>query len=295
MGFIRGGLFVIVSVLFFISLLTLNSISVISLSLDYDNVKQELVPVVKETIADTLNLTSVIENQRYPLMQFFCKNSSQELEYVFSEQDYTFTVPCSAISQGTEATINYAIDNFVYNSYYREYDCKFWDCFKSSTLPLFLVSQHSKDYWEGKFYSSLLVVLVLLALMFLLIEKKTNLPLVAGSLVILSSLLFAKLELFSGWLINTFINFPSIYSFSPDDFFRFFTLIFVQSSRVFWIMLIIGALLLILGILLKFFAIGFKINAFFSKFSKREKKTEEKEPEKQNKKKDKNKSSKDKK
>lgn len=288
MGFIRGGLFVIVSVLFFISLLTLNSISVISLSLDYDNVKQELVPVVKETITDAINLTSVIENQRYPLMQSFCKNSSPELEYVFSEQDYTFAVPCSVISQGTEAIINYATDNFVYNIYYKEYDCKFWDCFKSSTLPLFLISQHSKDYWQGKFYSSLLVVLVLLALMFLLIEKKTNLLLVAGSLVILSSLLFAKLESFSKWLINTFINLPSIYSFSPDDFFRFFTLIFIQSSKIFWIMLIIGALLLILGILLKFFAIGFKINAFFSKFgSKGEKKTEEKASEKQDKKKDK--------
>lgn len=284
MGFIRGGLFVIVSVLFFISLLILNSISVISLSLDYDNVKQELVPVVKETITDTINLASVIENQRYPLMQFFCKNSSQELEYVFSEQDYTFAVPCSVISQGTEAIINYAIDNFVYSTYYKEYECKFWDCFKSSTLPLFLISQHSKDYWQGKFYSSLLVVLVLLALMFLLIEKKTNLPLVAGSLVILSSLLFAKLELFSKWLINTFINLPSIYSFSPDDFFRFFTLIFIQSSKIFWIMLIIGALLLILGILLKFFAIGFKINAFFSKFaSKEKKKTEEKQDKKKSK------------
>ena len=50
MGFIRGGLFVIVSVLFFISLLVMNSIMVVSFSLDYNNIKADLIPVVKETL-----------------------------------------------------------------------------------------------------------------------------------------------------------------------------------------------------------------------------------------------------
>lgn len=270
MGFIRGGLFVIVSVLFFISLLVMNSILVVSLSLDYDNIKQELVPVVKETLNDNINLTSLIEDKRYPMMQTFCKNSSQELEYVFSEQNYTFIVPCGVVANGTEAVFDQVIDNFVYEQYHKEYNCGFMDCFGQDTIPFFLVSQHSRDYWQGKFYISLLVSLVLAGLMFLFIEKKTNLPLVAGSLVILSSLLFAKLEFLLRWLINVISSSPI----NPDNLFKYFTLIFTQSYNVFLIMLIIGVVLLAFGIILKFFAIGFKINEFFSRFGKKEKKEE---------------------
>jgi hypothetical protein len=114
--------------------------------------------------------------------------------------------------------------------------------------------------------------------MFLFIEKKTNLPLVAGPIVILSSLLFAKLEVLTKWLVNTFVKIPFSSEVTPDSFFSFFNLIFVQSSKVFWIIFIIGIMLLAAGIILKFFAIGFKINEFFKKFSSKGK---ESQPEKQ--------------
>jgi len=266
MGFIRGGLFVIVSVLFFISLLVMNSIMVVSFSLDYDNIKQELVPVVKETIQGNINLTNIIEDKQYRFMQTFCKNSSQELEYVFSEQNYTFSVSCSAISNGTKAVFDEVIDNFIYEQYHKEYNCGFIDCFKEGSIPFFLVSQHSNDYWQAKFYLFLLISLVLAGLMLLFIEKRTNLPLVAGSLVILSSLLFAKLETLAKWVINTFTNISVLSPLNPDNSFKYFNLIFTQSYKVFLIMIIIGVVLLAFGIILKFFAIGFKINEFFSKF-----------------------------
>jgi len=278
MGFVKGGLFVIVSVLFFISLLVMNSIMVVSFSLDYDNIKQELVPVVKEAMKENINITEAIEEDKYPEIQKYCETLSATDEYTFNVENYSFTVPCSSLSNGTEGVINSAIDGFVYEQYYKEYNCDFWDCFDGN-LPLFVVSQHSKDYWQGKFYISLLVSLVLLGLMFLFIEKKTNFPLVAGSLVILSSLLFAKLEVLLKWIINFFLTTPL----NINDFFKFLSLVFIQSSKVFTIMLVIGLILLAVGIILKFFAIGFKVNEFFSKFgSKKEKgKIETKEPEKQ--------------
>ncbi|MEK6830254.1 MAG: hypothetical protein AABY15_09125 [Nanoarchaeota archaeon] len=273
MGFVRGGLFVIFSVLFFISLLLANSLFVATSSLDYQNLKQELIPVVKQALNEQINITSFIEEEKYPLMQKFCANSSQELEYVFSEKNYTFTVPCSAITNGTQNAIDSAVDNLFYEYYYKEYNCNFFDCLQEDSIPFFLVSEHSKNYWSGKFYYSLLALAVLLAFMFVLIGKKTNLPLVAGSLIILSSLLFAKLESLAIWLIN-------IASTSPinlDKYLKFFTLIFTQSYRVFLIMLIIGIAVLVLGIILKFFAIGLKINEFFSRFdSKKETDTEAK-------------------
>ena len=201
MGFIRGGLFVIVSVLFFISLLVMNSIMVVSFSLDYNNIKADLIPVVKETLKENINISEAIETDKYPEIQKYCKTISPDMNYTFNVENYSFTVSCSSLSNGTEGVINSAVDSFVYEQYYKEYNCDFWNCFDGETLPLFAVSQHSKDYWQGKFYLSLIVSLALAGLMFLLIEKKTNLPIVAGSLVILSSLLFAKLEFLLRWLV----------------------------------------------------------------------------------------------
>lgn len=278
MGFIKGGLFVIVTVLFFISLLLMNSLLVVSLSLDYDNIKTELVPVVKDTLKENINVSSIIAFEKYPLMQQYCENLSATGEYVFNIEGYTFVVPCSSLSNGVEAVVDSAIDNFVYEQYYKQYDCNFWNCLKGEGIPLVIVSEHSQDYWQAKFYYLLLSSIILLALMFLLIEKKTNLPLVAGPIVILSSLLFAKLEALTKWLVNTFVKIPFSSEITPDSFFNFFNLIFVQSSKVFWIMFIIGIVLLAAGIILKFFTIGFKINEFFSKFSS---KGEEPQPEKQ--------------
>jgi len=273
MGFFKGGLFVIASVLFFIALLMMNSVLVISFSLDYDNIKTDLVPVVKETLKENINLTSVINTKQYPIMNRFCSNSSQQLEYFFTEQNYSFKVSCNAIANGTEAVFDEVIDNFIYEQYYKEYACEYWQCFKSGEIPFFIISQHSADYWQKQFYFSLLASLVLLGLMFLFIEKKTNLPLVAGSLVILSSLLFVKLEALTKWAINALLTLPI----SPEDYLKFFTIIFNQSSKVFYIMLIAGLIILAVGIILKLFAIGFKINAFFSKFAS---KKEEKETKK---------------
>ena len=279
MGFIRGSLFVIVATCFFIALLVMNSTLVVSFSLDYENIREDLLPVVKETLKENINLTSVIDTKQYPLMQQFCKDPSQQLDYTFSEQNYSFSVSCGAISNGTETVFDEVIDKFIYEQYYKEYSCGYWKCFKVGQIPFFIVSQYSKDYWQKQFYFSLLISLVLLGLMFLLIEKKTNLPLVAGSLVVLSSLLFAKLEALTKWAINALLTLPI----SPEEYLRFFTLIFTQSSKVFIIMLIAGLVLLAIGIILKFFAIGFKINEFFSKFSSKtkENKVTENKPNKQ--------------
>jgi len=265
MGFIRGGLLVVVSVLFLVSLLAMNSLLIASLSLDYDNIQKEVIPVVKESLKEKINLAQVVENNQFSLLQNFCANISNNADYIFNEQGYTFVVPCSVVSKGAQEMLNVAIDKFVYDTYYKEYNCTFFDCFKEGEIPFFIVSQHSKDYWQGKFYISLLISFILFALMFLLVEKKSNFSIVAGSLIILSSLLFAKLETFARWLIN---KLSSVSLAGSDDIFKFFTLIFIQSYKVFLIMLIIGLALVVFGIILKFFAVGFKINEFFSKFGR---------------------------
>jgi len=254
MGLIRGGLVVVLSVLLLLSFLAGNLFLTLGMSLDYDVVKPELTAVAQSLGDSELNLNSLVDD-KLVLMGAFCENDS---EYVFNEGGYTFVIPCEVITQGSDAIVNHCVEGIVDDYYYKEYDCDFWDCFEESDMPVFLVSQKAQDYWKGKFYWCLTLAVVLLALLFLFVEAKSNAFIVSGGLLILSALPFMKLD----WVLG-FV--------SDKTLLGFFTLFFTQSHYVFWISLGIGIILLAVGIVMKFFGIGFKISGFLNKFGKNRK------------------------
>ncbi len=248
MGLIRGGLFVIVSVMFFLFLLMGNACLTLYMSLDYDNVKPELSSLIKDVAKEDMNISDVMD-EKYGVMESYCQNNS---EYVFKEGDHIFVIPCDVVSQGSENITDYSTNSLVDKVYYQEYDCDFWDCVSKEESPFFLVSEQAKNYWQSKFYLALITLIVLLVLMFFLIEHKTNLPFVAGSLLVISSLPFMKLELILSFFKNEIIL-------------SFFTILFSKSYTVFIISLSLGIAVLIVGIVLKLFSIGFKIAHLFKK------------------------------
>jgi len=254
MGIIRGGLLVIASVLFFIGLLVANSLFVISSSLDYKNVQENLVPVVTDVLEEEVGLSGVIED-KLPELEAYCENNS---EFVFREEGETFDISCESVGAGSDAVVDEAIGEFVENIYYEDYDCGFFDCIKEGEKPFFLVSEKTKNYFQGKLYLVLVVLAILLASMSLLVESKTNLLLIAGSLLIVAALPFLKLESVIGF-------------FADKSFLQFFTFLFTQSYFVFLTGLILGIVTFGLGITLKFFVVGFKVSDFFSKFSSNDK------------------------
>ena len=138
--------------------------------------------------------------------------------------------------------INETIHKEVQNSYYKEYDCDFWDCLAKEETPLFLISQKAKDYWNEKFYYSLLISLALVGLIFLLVQNKLNWPILVGSILILSALPLLKIKQFISLLIPeklaTFLLLLSIF--------------FSKANTVFWISFILGLVLIGLGLGLKF-------------------------------------------
>ena len=73
MGFIRGGLFVIASVLLSLFFLFGNVFLTLGLSLDYDNVQPELVSVVKDITEDEISLEQKIE-EKFESMELYCQN-----------------------------------------------------------------------------------------------------------------------------------------------------------------------------------------------------------------------------
>lgn len=255
MGAIRGVSLVIISVLFFILLLVGNVLLILSLSLQYDNVQAELASSIKDVVAKGINVEEVMEKS-YPLMKLYCQNNS---EFVFRDDGsgYTFTIPCDVIAQGFEAIVDYGINSLVENFYYEDYDCEFWDCIEKTASPLFLVSEKAKNYWNSKFYLALMASIVLIVLIFFLVEKKSNLFVIVGSLLIISALPFMKLD----WVLS-FI--------SDKPFLELLTIFFTKVHTVFLISIISGIVVLSIGILLKLFGVGFTISNIFSRFQKKD-------------------------
>jgi len=248
MGLIRSGLIVIISILLFIIFLTGNILLTLTLSLQYENVYEHLTPTIKELAEEEINIPEEV-NSRLESMQSYCENYS---EYVFSAEGYTFEIPCDVVSQGRDAIIDESIDNLVESSYYKEYDCGFWDCFGEEVIPTFLISEKAKNYWKVKFYLALTAAIVLIILNFFLVRKKHNTFVLPGILLIASALVFLQVRLFLSLISNTFVL-------------GFLQIFFTKAKDVFWISLITGIVLLVLSFVLKLFAIGFNISNIFSK------------------------------
>ena len=257
MGFIKGGLLIFVSILLLVSFLAGNAFLTLTLSLEYENVQPELVSVAGDLVQgefnlleEEINLTEEVE-ANLGVMEEYCQNNS---EYVFSEQGYTFVVPCDVVGEGTEAILGKGLENIVEKSYYQDYDCGFWDCLKTES-PLFLISERAHDYWQQKFYITLIFSILLIILAFFFVEHKQNFPIVIGSLLLISSLPFMKLE--------------PLFSFLDDTMLYFLTIFISKAHTVFWISLILGFIILGTGILLHFVNLGNFIAEKLEKYKKK--------------------------
>ncbi len=282
MGFIRGGLLVIVITFLFLSIFVGNFSFILTSSLKYENVQPQILSII-----DQISLGEGRENLRQELeeqidvIESDCKTNS---EYIFNYGSQTFQISCESINEEiekisnlsqelsqdekVEILINETLKGFVKEIYYQEYDCNYWDCFEKTENPLFLVSEKSRDYWKNIFYISLGASLVLIALSFFLMEKKTNLPILVGSLLIISSLPLMKLN-----TIMSSLTGPLTQMFTFDITSLFFSKSYSASIKF----LIMGIIILAIGILLKVFKIGFKISEIISKIKKDKEKSSKKE------------------
>ena len=224
---------IIVCILLLGSLFIGNFLLVLSSSLEYENVKSELNPIIKEAIYDSVNMEKVDDN--FAIMKVYCEGGNSE--FVVSD-DFEFRIPCNEILVGTpDSVLDSQIEKFLQENYYKEYDCDFIGCFGKSEIPFFLVSEMTKNYLENKYYYFLVFSLIFLGIIYLLVEDKKNTLVIGGSLVIVSSLPFIKITSFS---------------FGPESYSQMFAIFVEQSHVIFWWMFIIGILILGMGIGLRF-------------------------------------------
>ncbi|MBT3405281.1 hypothetical protein HN832_04875 [archaeon] len=257
MGIIRGSALVIIGVIFFVGLLVCGAFLTVANSLEYENIQSELVPVVEEVVSETL-VPSLAND--YSNLLVLCQNTTT-LNY--SVGDLSANILCVDVVQGIENLTSKIINDKVKEIYYQEYDCNFLDCETENGIPFYLVSEHSKNYFSGKFYFVAFVLFLLLGVIFILTEIRSNAFILAGGLIVLASLPFSKLD----WFVSIFARI---------DFLQFFTFMFNEAFSVFVKFLVWGVLVLGAGIIWKFFSVGFKINSFVEKF-KGEKKVVKKE------------------
>jgi len=302
MGFIKGSLLFIVSVVFFVMLIFGCVFLTISLSLKYENVEKEF-PVIAENLTDgkfnlieeDFNLTKEMEkasefmvdhcNQSYTLQNSQndtlqnqnasdVQKSSEDLpvSYVFSAGGYVFVIPCSLLDEldeNPQALTESGISNIVNHIYYEEYDCNFWDCFKKAA-PDFSFSSLFREKqigWKGT--------------LFLVSEKardywheKFNSALIV--LLVLTVLIFLltgqkqNTPLIIGALMmsSSFVLlwFKNIFEGVTKIYLVFLSLFFSKTGTVFWILFISGLIIFSAGIALRFL----QGDSLKKKFSKRD-------------------------
>jgi len=240
MGLIRGGLALIVGILLFASLLVGNVFLTFNLSINPENIQEEVVNNLDNIIDSVenetqINLTEEIE-EKTPLIESYCENNT---EFVYSQDGYTVDIPCEVALEGKEAIVEESIGDIVDEIYTEEYECNsFWDCaLNPKENPFYLFSEEAKQSWKNIFYYSLILSLILIGLMFLLIERKSSFFITLGILFIITSLPFIKIESFFSLFENEFIQFISV--------------LFSEANLVFLIGLSLGIIILVIGIGLK--------------------------------------------
>lgn len=265
MNFLRGSLLVFISIILLISFLVLGIFATLNYSLKYENVKPQINSFIKEIVEKEINKTIIDEQVK--ILQTHCKTNS---DYSFSDEatNYTFVIPCETISKGTDEIINVEADTLIERYYYKKYECGFLKCFKEQKIPLFIISQHAKDFWKKQFYAFLIVSILLVILIFLLMENKNNFPILTGSLLIAGFLPLFALSGISKFAVS------SLSLGIPFDLSSIALVFFSKANSVFLTGLIIGAILIGIGILFKALEIGIEVEEWFE--GKEEKKSEEK-------------------
>jgi len=256
MGFIRGALVTIITILLFISLFSAAGFLTVSMSLDYNVIKPEVHRIVSDIILNQTDMDEQID-EAMAGMQFYCQNNTV---FVQNVEGYTLELPCEVINQGSEAVIIYAIDDMVEKNYYKEYDCEFRECFSQEENMFFVFSKHSQNYWNYWFYISLIISIILGVLLFFCMESKTSFPFLLGILLIVVSAPFLGMGKLLGLLIGW-------------EYVEIFSAFFTQAYSVFLIFLVLGVISIGIGIIMKFLSVG----RFFAKIFKKDDKLTKKD------------------
>lgn len=274
MGVLRSFVIVIVSISLFLSILFGGITASLVLSLKYDNVQPRINTIAREIIETQIGEDEIVNNLM-PYLSVYCQTNT---EIVQDFQGYTFVFPCSVVKEGYYSIINYSVNYLVGDFYYKQYNCSFVKCFQDSDVPLFLVSDYARQFWKSLLFKALIASFILACLIILLVERKSNAPILIGSLLIINSLIVLSLEKIGTFAANAFLS-PISMAITKENtssiLSQVVTIFFSESLRIFLYMFIGGAVLILLGILFKISGLGLKVGEKIEQMKQRIYKREE--------------------
>lgn len=242
LGWLKRTLLTILFVIILVLLIIGNLFFVLTLSLQYENVKGNLGPYIQEILNEKYSPAQV--GKFYDAGESICSAGVSQnfvLQVAPFDSKYNFPKPvltCDEISELNETTVlNYAIDKSIYTYYYSQepLNCSFISCTKEIFKnPLFLLSDEAHDFFLNKllwFYG--LAVLILFGCFFLFSEKNDYFV-YGGILIMLSAVPFMKINLFFNSSEIIILNVMSV--------------LLSEARLVFLIMLVIGLILAIGGV-----------------------------------------------
>jgi len=261
MGFIRSGFVFIFAIVLFLTLFAGNLFLTLDWSLDYNHVSPYIQNLSNDLAKDSGNKGTILSE--YDIKKYLCENQNMSpIEFTLDNE--TMVVPCEIIKEGGKSVIEYLINESIPIYYYKNYSCNLLDCVQKEGQPFALVSQHAKDYWKGKFYSTLLISLIIFVLIFLFVKEKHSAFILAGIMTIFSAIPFNQIT----WLLSLLPDLLPL---------NIIPIFFTQAGSVFILMLVIGIILISLGIGIKFFDWGMKLNELIKKIFKRKDKEDKNE------------------
>ncbi len=261
MGIIRGGLFIFVCILLFISLIVGGVFLILSLSLSYENVNSNFKEILKNQKISDSGVETMIE-EVYPSMIESCANS-EFIEY--ADSNINITIPCSVVNQGSPAVIDYGYDAVTKEVYYRQYECKFFDCFDNPNGSLVIISNHGRTYWLNKFFISSIIILIILLILFFLAHKKYNFFIFSGIVFILSSFVLLNIQKFLIPIIKTTLNISTqqLNQLGEVSLDTILNLFFAKSPSVFIMFFIVGIIFIVIGVLIRLWILSYGVSKFF--------------------------------
>jgi len=205
MGFIRGSVIFILTFSLFIALFLGNIFLTLNWSLNYDNVQ----PYLKNL---TNNLAKDSGSKAILLQEYNSKriNCPEKESVKFSFEENQIEIPCNIINKDAKSTIDYVINETIPKIYYKNYKCDFLDCLKTKNQQLVLISEKGKEYWGNKFYSVLIISLIIFILIFLFAKEKHSSLILTGSMIIFSALPFKQIT----WLLSLI---PNLFPFKVEE------------------------------------------------------------------------------
>ena len=124
MGFIRGSLFIIVSILLFFSLILTGVFYMVNLSLEPDVVQSYLVDSADKTVREIGVYDRFVES--FDMIQSACDEIGF---YDFNFGYGLLDIDCENLSNDADEAYYDNLGNFVMKGYYEDYDCSIFNWF----------------------------------------------------------------------------------------------------------------------------------------------------------------------